>query len=128
MYSKGVGDIYWNKFRTKVYPVGSYYAITSRCAVHIMSKIFKTLCPSCFKFMSNYFGSLYSFVRVLFLLSTPGSEFCMSTFRNTSIIMSSISRKKYRDGVAGYLYGKKIWLKNNLNQSEGERRGGGVSE
>ena len=37
IYSKHVENIYWNKLRQKVHPVGSYCANISRWTVHIMS-------------------------------------------------------------------------------------------
>ena len=33
------GGHYWNKFKKKLHPVGSYYANLSRCTVHIMSNL-----------------------------------------------------------------------------------------
>ena len=39
IYSKRVEGIYWDKFRKKVRIIGSYYANTSRCTVHKLSKI-----------------------------------------------------------------------------------------
>ena len=61
--------------------------------------------------------------RVLFFLfgDTPASEFYIPTFRNTlfySNFIRGVSKKNNGDEIFGVFIRERVWLENNLSQSE----------